>query len=138
MAMAGCDAYGALRELRDQMEQRIKATASEAIIYGAEAPRVANTSLVGLPGLDADLQVMTLDLAGIAVSAGAACSSGKVAPSHVLIAMGVDQQAAHSAVRISMGPTTAPAEIDQFLAVWSKMRSDAAGRIGAASVSSAA
>ena len=87
-ALAGLARMAGLAELRDRLERHLRARAPEIEIYGAGAPRLPNTSCFGTPGLTAEIQVMALDLAGIAVSAGAACSSGKVAPSHVLSAMG--------------------------------------------------
>jgi cysteine desulfurase len=68
-----------------------------------------------------EMQVMTLDLAGIAVSAGSACSSGKVTPSHVLQAMGQDVGSAKSAIRVSLGADTKTSEIDRFVEVWTEM-----------------
>ena len=109
------------RDLRDHLETRIKATTTEARIYGAAAPRLPNTSCIGLPGVGSDLQVMKLDLAGFAVSAGAACSSGKVTPSHVLRAMGAGAEAAGNAIRVSTGWATTAAEIDRFVAAWRAM-----------------
>jgi cysteine desulfurase len=74
-----------------------------------------------MPGVRSDTQVMALDLAGIAVSAGSACSSGKVAASHVLEAMGMELDEAMTAIRISMGGATTRDENDQFIAAWSEI-----------------
>jgi cysteine desulfurase len=104
--------------LRDDLEARIRAAVPQAIIYGAERPRLPNTSCIGVPGLLAETQVMALDLAGFAVSAGAACSSGKLRPSHVLTAMGYDEPAARSAIRLSLGRGTTSADIDAFMTAW--------------------
>jgi cysteine desulfurase len=71
--------------------------------------------------MKAETAVIAFDLAGVAVSSGAACSSGKVTPSHVLAAMGVPPPLARGAVRISLGPTTAESEIDRFLEAWRKL-----------------
>jgi cysteine desulfurase len=109
---------GAVAALRDDMERRVRAAVPSVRIFGAEAPRLCNTSCIGLAGLAAETQVMALDLAGVAVSAGAACSSGKVKSSHVLEAMGADADLAGSAIRISLGPTTTGAEIDRFVDTW--------------------
>ncbi|MDH3704253.1 MAG: cysteine desulfurase [Alphaproteobacteria bacterium] len=108
----------AVAALRDDMERRIGEAVPEVRIFGAEAPRLGNTSCIGLAGLGAETQVMALDLAGVAVSAGAACSSGKVKSSHVLEAMGADAASAGSAIRVSLGPATTQAEIDQFVEAW--------------------
>lgn len=109
---------GRLGALRDRLEAAARETMPEARVAGAGAERLANTSCLALPGYAAETQVMALDLSGVAVSAGAACSSGKVRPSHVLTAMGWDEKAAGSAVRVSLGWTTTEADIDHFIAAW--------------------
>ena len=93
----------------------------EAVIFGAEAERLPNTTLVAMPGGKAETLVIAFDLDGVAVSSGSACSSGKVAPSHVLAAMGVPAELARGAIRVSLGPATTEAEIDRFLNVWQKL-----------------
>ena len=103
-----------IASLRDLLELRLGAP-----VHGANAPRLPNISNIALPGVAAVTQVMALDLAGVMVSAGAACSSGKVAASHVLTAMGV--AAAGEAIRVSLGPATTTAEIDTFCTTWNKM-----------------
>ncbi len=87
-------------------------------MIGAGADRLPNTSLTLHPGREGETLTIALDLAGIAVSTGSACSSGKVAPSHVLAAMGISPREARSALRISLGWTTTPADIDRFLAAY--------------------
>ena len=82
---------------------------------------MANTTLVAVPGAKAETLVIAFDLDGVAVSSGSACSSGKVAPSHVLAAMGVSPELARGAIRVSTGPTTTEADIDRFLNVWQKL-----------------
>ncbi|KAB7649109.1 aminotransferase class V-fold PLP-dependent enzyme [Polymorphobacter fuscus] len=101
--------------LRETLEARLAAT-----IHGAGAPRLPNISNIALPGVAAATQVMRLDLAGIMVSAGAACSSGKVHASHVLAAMGLGD-AAGEAIRVSLGPDTLGSDIDAFAAAWLAM-----------------
>ena len=108
--------------LRDRLEAQLPG----AVIYGAGAPRIGTIACIGLPGVAAMTQLMALDLAGFAVSAGAACSSGKVKTSHVLGAMGVGAGAAGEAIRVSLGWTTTAAEIDAFAAAWRDM----AARLG--------
>jgi len=110
-----------LAGLRDDMEHRLLAGAPDAVIHGAGVERLANTSCIGLPGVSGEIQVMTLDLAGVAVSTGSACSSGKVTPSHVLSAMGLDDEVARSAVRVSLGTDTKAEHIGRFVEVWSDM-----------------
>ena len=112
-----------LAALRDAIEAPVMADMPEAVIHGAGAVRLANTSCIGLPGVRHDTQVMALDLAGVAVSAGSACSSGKMTPSHVLRAMGLDADAAASAIRVSLGWRSTPADADRFVAAWREMAS---------------
>ncbi len=108
----------ALASLRDRLEREALAGAPQARIMGAGAARVPNTSCLVLPGLPGETQVMALDLAGVAVSAGSACSSGKVKPSHVLAAMGADAVTAASAIRVSLGWTSDDEAVDRFLTAW--------------------
>ena len=105
--------------LRDALEARIHAARPEARIFGRDAARLANTTCVALAGLPAETQVMVLDLAGVAVSAGAACSSGKLRPSTVLRAMGVTPEVAGSAIRVSLGWRSEAVDIDRFIDAWS-------------------
>jgi cysteine desulfurase len=111
-------AMATLAELRDDLEQRATAAVPGAILFGREAPRLSNTTCLSLPGLSSEVQVMALDLAGVAVSAGSACSSGKMQPSHVLRAMGADAATAGSAIRISLGWQSTPEDVDHFLEAW--------------------
>ncbi|MGL5361510.1 MAG: cysteine desulfurase family protein, partial [Bosea sp. (in: a-proteobacteria)] len=110
-----------LANLRDELERQVCAIAPEAVFFGANAPRLPNTSLFAVPGLRADMLLMAFDLAGIAVSSGAACSSGKVARSHVLDAMGVAPYLAEGAIRASLGWTTTEADIAQLAEALAKI-----------------
>jgi cysteine desulfurase len=110
-----------MAELRDRLEAGLKAASPDAIIFGAEAERLPNTTLFAVAGMKAETAVIAFDLAGVAVSSGAACSSGKVQPSHVLAAMGVPPQLARGAVRVSLGPTTTESEINCFVDAWIKV-----------------
>ena len=112
---------GHMAALRDRLEAKLKAATPKAIIFGAGARRVSNTTLVAVPGMKAETVVIALDLAGFAVSSGSACSSGKVQSSHVLAAMGASPEWARSGVRISLGWTTTETEIDCFVAAWIKV-----------------
>ena len=105
-------------EMRDGMEAMILDAAPEAIVFGKGVPRLPNTSNFAIPGWRGETQVMQMDLAGFAVSAGSACSSGKVKESRVLRAMGFDSETASSAIRVSMGPTTTQAEVTSFAETW--------------------
>src|SRR5262249_12997160 len=118
IAAAELGAMAGLADLRDDLEQRAKAAMSGVVFFGRDARRVSNTSCLALPGLSSELQVMALDLAGVAVSAGSACSSGKVQPSHVLRAMGADASTAGGAIRVSLGWQSTAEDVDRFLAAW--------------------
>ena len=107
--------------LRERLEAGLRALTPEAVIFGSAADRLPNTTLVAMPGAKAETLVIGFDLDGLAVSSGAACSSGKVGPSHVLAAMGISRELARGATRISTGPTTIEAEIDRFLEIWQKL-----------------
>ena len=110
-----------MRALRDKLEAAIKAVTPEAVIFGGAAERLPNTSLFGVPGMKAETAVIAFDLEGVAVSSGAACSSGKVSPSHVLAAMGVVPELARSAVRVSLGYATSDEEVGIVLNAWGKL-----------------
>ncbi len=107
-----------MRALRDRLERMVCALAPRAVIHGTGALRLPNTSCIGLPGLPAETQVMTLDLAQVAVSSGAACSSGKLRASHVLDAMGLPPEAAGSAIRVSLGWASTEDDVERFVAAW--------------------
>jgi cysteine desulfurase len=111
-----------IKVLRDTLERAVLELTPEAIILGAEALRLANTSCIAWPGKLAETLVIRLDLAGIAVSAGSACSSGKVGQSHVLAAIGLMPEIAGSAIRVSLGPETTVADCNAFLDAWRAMR----------------
>ena len=97
-----------LRALRDELESAILAAVPDAMIHGRGAPRVSHVLSVSVPGIDGETMLMALDLAGVACSAGSACQSGSVTPSHVLAAMAVRPDLASSAVRMSLGSLTTP------------------------------
>jgi cysteine desulfurase len=111
-----------LAALRDRIETGLRARARDLRIPGAEAERLCNTLSVALPGVAAETQVMSLDLAGVAVSAGAACSSGKVKRSHVLDAMFPGDPIAGEAIRVSLGWASTEEDCDRFLQAWGAMR----------------
>ncbi|MEM7188008.1 MAG: cysteine desulfurase family protein [Pseudomonadota bacterium] len=120
-AMADHEAgiWDGLYELRNLLEERIACAAPDTIFCARNNPRSPNTSCFAMPGWRGETQVMQMDLAGFAVSAGSACSSGKVnKASRVLLAMGFDEETASSAIRVSMGPTTTEAEVATFADAW--------------------
>jgi len=103
-----------LTVLRDACERRLAELAPNAVVFGAETPRLPNTLAFAIPGLAAATMLMRLDLEGVAVSSGSACSSGKVAPSHVLAAMGVAPNLAAGAIRVSFGWASDAADVEAF------------------------
>jgi len=109
-----------LRNWLDAMEAEL--TNEGALIVGSQTPRLPNTSCVMMPGVGNEVQLMDFDLGGFAVSAGSACSSGRIEVSHVLTAMGLAPMQASSAVRVSAGWGTKKAEIEAFTAAWLKLR----------------
>jgi cysteine desulfurase len=126
--VAGIVGFGAAAEaarggidvarLRDRLEAELTRLAPGAKIYGIGAARLPNTTCISMPGVKAETQVMALDLAGVCVSAGAACSSGKVTRSAVLMAMGVESSEAETALRISSGWSTVSEDIDRLIGAW--------------------
>lgn len=120
-ALVGLGAYEAFRSARDSMEAALQKAVPLLSIHGRTAPRVAGVSCFGVEGLPSETQVMGLDLAKIAVSAGAACSSGKVKPSRVLTAMGLSDTAARSAIRVSFGWASQPDDFATLAGAWLNM-----------------
>ena len=109
--------------LRDRLEAGIKAATPEAVIFGQSAPRLPNTTLFAVPGTKAETAIISFDLNGIAVSSGAACSSGKVQTSYVLAAMGVEPALEQGAVRVSLGWSTTDRDIENLLSALTKVSS---------------
>ncbi|MGD0762946.1 MAG: cysteine desulfurase family protein [Roseiarcus sp.] len=109
-----------LADLRDRLAARVRERASDVVIFGEAAPRLSNTLCFAVPGLAAATLVIALDLAGVAVSAGSACSSGKVGRSHVLDAMGVEPELAAGAIRLSLGWASREADAAHFEAAFAE------------------
>lgn len=105
--------------LRDRLETGMRGAANDVVIHGADVERIANTTFFSLPGLKSETGQIAFDLEGIALSAGSACSSGRVGQSHVLTAMGLD--AALGGLRVSLGPSTTEADIDRFLGAFARV-----------------
>ena len=114
-----------LMPLRDKLEGEIFAISPNSRLISKGAGRVSNTISIITPGLSSELQLMHLDLAGMCVSAGSACSSGRIEPSHVLQAMGYSREEASSAIRISMGWQTTESEVDALISAWKKLVANA-------------
>jgi cysteine desulfurase len=106
--------------LRDRLEAQLAEFGERVTILGKDAERLPNTSCFALTGKSSETLVMALDLAGYAISAGSACSSGKVKPSHVALAMGHPENVARGALRVSLGAWNKAVEIDGFVAQLSK------------------
>jgi cysteine desulfurase len=120
------------RRLRDRLESGLAAY-PEISVFAKNTQRLPNTVQLAVAGIDGETLLMQLDRAGIAVSSGSACSSGKTTPSHVLAAMGVDSELARGAIRVSMGRDSTESDIDVLLAAlgqqlkWIQKTSQAAG-----------
>jgi cysteine desulfurase len=125
-------AMARVARLRDALERAIEGVAPESVIFAKRAERLANTTCFAVPGMKAETTVIGLDLGGVAVSAGSACSSGAVEPSHVLAAMGVEDALAGAALRVSLGAASDEADIERFLAVWSGLYERSSARRSAA------
>jgi cysteine desulfurase len=119
-ALRELPAFGALIERRAELERAFTAMHRDTVIFGASEVRLPNTILLAIPGLKAETALISLDLEGIAVSAGSACSSGKVAASHVLRAMRVAPNVAPGAIRVSIGLSTTPEELELLRKAWEK------------------
>ena len=114
---------GHMKSLRGALESGLKAVSQSAVIFGETADRLPNTTLFAVEGMKAETAVIAFDLEGVAVSSGAACSSGKVQPSHVLAAMGVPSGLLQGAVRVSLGWSTTKVDVEGFLGAWRKLAS---------------
>ena len=118
-----------LEALRRGLADAVRAACPDAVLFGEGAPRLPNTLCFAAPGLEASTLMIALDLAGIAVSSGSACASGKVAPSHVLAAMGVEPALARAAIRLSLGWASTVVDVERFAdAFASAVRRIRAGR----------
>ncbi|MCE8532318.1 cysteine desulfurase [Ruegeria pomeroyi] len=110
--------WGRVEKLRNILENALEAGAKSTIFVGKDRPRLPNTLCLATPGWKGETQVMQMDLAGFAISAGSACSSGKVRASAVLQAMGFDEATATSAIRVSLGPETTETDVLRFAEAW--------------------
>lgn len=110
--------WDGIAEIRNILEKALDAETSATIFIGNSGPRLPNTLCIATPGWKAETQVMQMDLAGFAISAGAACSSGKLRASPVLAAMGYDAGVGASAIRVSLGPGIGRSEVLRFAEAW--------------------
>jgi cysteine desulfurase len=131
-AQAGLEQFAALAALRDDLERRLADLVPGQTVFGHDQGRLPNTSKVATPGLSSETQVMGLDLAGIAISAGSACAAGRVEAPYVLTAMGVADELAVCAVRVSLGWTTTSDHIDRFIDAWHALQERALSRSSSA------
>lgn len=122
-------AWAKVAQLRNILEMSLDLDGNVTILVGKGAPRLPNTTCLVTPGWKGETQVMQMDLAGFAISAGSACSSGKVTSSAVLRAMGFDERDAGCAIRISIGPTTTEEEVLRFSEAWRAARSRHLSRV---------
>jgi cysteine desulfurase len=116
---AGRDWIATAGRLRERLDQAILRGGGEVV--GAGSDRIPTIGAYRMPGIPSNAQLIQFDMAGIAVSAGSACSSGSLKPSHVLAAMGWSEGAAREVVRVSFGPSTTEAEVDRFAELWTAM-----------------
>jgi len=121
LAAAEAGVMSRVAALRDRAQHALQAAARAAKVYGGEVPRLPNTLSISMPGVASATQVMALDLDGVMVSAGAACSAGKVTRSHVLDAMSVPRAEAECAIRITLGWSTDAADIDHLVEAWTAL-----------------
>ncbi len=122
IALQEMDKYQALSLLRDRIEAGLLKHTNTVRIHGKEVQRIANTTSFSLTGSTSETLLLALDLEGIAISSGSACSSGTVKPSHVLTAMGISEQEAGCALRVSLGWNTIPQDVEDFITAWDKVR----------------
>jgi cysteine desulfurase len=109
------------KKLRDYFEVQVKEICPEVLIFGFGEERLPNTSYIAMPGVNQETQLVAFDLEGIAVSAGTACTSGKIEPSHVLIAMGFANEVAREAIRVSFGPYVTQDQVDRLIHAWKQL-----------------
>jgi cysteine desulfurase len=107
-----------IQALRDRLESAVLARVPDAVIHGRNVPRAPHISNISVPGTESESMLIALDLRGIACSAGSACQSGSITPSHVLAAIGVSTDVAKAAIRFSLGALTTDASVDRVAEVF--------------------
>lgn len=121
VALSGFGAVAQAKLNVAALRNRLEEALDGAVIFGRGVERLPNTTCLAMPGMEAETLLIGFDLEGIAVSSGSACSSGKVAKSHVLAAMGVAPEISRAAIRVSLGWDTTENHIDHFIAAWRKI-----------------
>ena len=125
-AHAFADAMPRLANLRAKLEDEL--SRAGGVVIASNSPRIAGIGAIAMPGVTSASQLVQFDLAGIAISAGSACSSGSMKASRVLAAMGVDPSLAECVIRVSFGPSTSEADVERFIAEWRRIASRAASK----------
>jgi len=120
-SLDGLETFSGCVVFRDRMEESILEMASDVVVFGSSSPRLPNTSYLTMPGISSDTQVMSFDLAGVCVSAGSACSSGKTKTSATLKAMNIDDALGGCAIRVSLGWSSSEDDVRTFLKTWTKI-----------------
>ncbi|MEO9530351.1 cysteine desulfurase family protein [Roseibium sp.] len=110
-----------LTGMKDRLEAGLRAVCPSAVLFGEDADRLANTCCFAVPGIAAETALIAFDLERVSISSGSACSSGKVGVSHVLTAMGVEEELARCALRVSLGWSTEEQDVDRFLELWPRI-----------------
>ncbi len=118
IAVKNLSRYNSISKLRDRMEEMILDVCPEAVIFGKGLNRIANTSMINMPGVDVQTQLIYFDLHGVSLSGGSACSSGKIQNSHVLSGMGYNKEEASGAIRVSLGLDSTLSDIEKFVSIW--------------------
>lgn len=121
-----------IKALRDRLEAGVKSMTPRAVVVGEDGLRLSNTSSIAVAGGRAETSLIAFDLAGIAASAGSACSSGKMARSHVLAAIGMDEDLARSALRFSLGWSSTEDDVSRFLEAWGMVMNTTSAGVGTA------
>lgn len=119
IAMRKLDSYSKVSEVRDWIEGQILSISKSSIAYGRDSARLPNTLMINMPNVDAQTQLIYFDMNGFSVSTGSACSSGKVKNSHVISAMGYEDDA--GAIRISLGPESKIEDAKKFVSLWENL-----------------
>lgn len=128
VALFDLNNFSKLARFRDAIEKAVKNIEPKSVVFGANVDRLPNTTCLTMPGIDSDVQVMSFDLAGIGISAGSACSSGKAKVSSVLEAMKVSDQNVKSAVRVSFGWSSMESDVEAFVVAWRDLYSRTTAR----------